>query len=169
MERLPLAEVEAGFTNDELDALERSCPEGLSSDSIIGLLGGKGIKLTEASLRKYVQLGLLPRSRRVRLQGGSRGSQGLYPASVVRRIQRLRTMMGEYTIEEIKQGFLFVRGDVEELEQTLERIFARLGMRSTPTELAQARKLAGELVEAIGKIEEGLAPPPRSGRSLSTH
>ncbi len=114
------------FTDGELADIEVRHPEGLSSDSIVGLLQGKGIRLTEATLRKWVQLGLLPRSRRVGLPGGLPGSVGLYPATVVRRILSLKTMMTEYTIEEIKHHFLFVRGDVEDLERTLARIFVRL-------------------------------------------
>jgi DNA-binding transcriptional MerR regulator len=147
-----------GFADDELEGIERQYPEGVSSDAIIGLLGSKGIKLTEATLRKYVQHGLLPRSRRVRLEGGHRGSQGLYPATVVRRIQRLRTMMVEYTIDEIKQGFLLVRGDVEELEQTLERIFGQLADRAARKDLGEARRLATALVATLNGIEARLAP-----------
>lgn len=152
--------VEIGFSDDELDAIEREYPQGLSSETILGLLHSKGIKLTEATLRKWVQLGLLPRSRRVGLKGGQPGSLGLYPAGVVRRIQRLRTMMRELTIDEIKHRLPFVRGDVEELERTLDRIFGQLdgaagGQRVR--ELGEARRIASELIERIGGIQARLA------------
>jgi DNA-binding transcriptional MerR regulator len=160
---------ELGFTDEELAAIERQYPEGVSSDTIIGLLGSKGIKLTEATLRKYVQQGLLPRSRRVRLADGSRGSQGRYPSSVVRRIQCLRTMMAHYTIDEIKEGPLFVRGDVEELEQTLERIFGRLAARAERKDLGEARRLASALVEAIARIEARLVPQRGAGDGGRQH
>ena len=51
----------------------------------------------------------------------------MYPARVVRQIQRIKEMMAEdYTIEEIQREFLFVRGDIEELERTLAKIFSLL-------------------------------------------
>lgn len=144
------------FTDTELGDIEVRHPEGLSSDAIVGLLSSKGIRLTEATLRKWVQLGLLPRSRRVGLPGGLPGSVGLYPATVVRRILKLKVMMAEYTIEEIKHHFLFVRGDVEELERTLARIFGRLtthvGERGDG-DVQEASRLATELVDRICKIE----------------
>lgn len=158
---------ELGFLDGELDDLERTCVDGLSSDAIIDLLGSKGIKLTEATLRKYVQLGLLPRSRRVGRKGGHRGSQGLYPASVIRRIQRLRTMMQKYTIDEIKQGFLVLDGGVEELEACVGRILGQLTVAAKGRnerlaadvcgeELGEARRLARELVDKISGIEARL-------------
>lgn len=145
-----------GFSDDELDVLEREHPEGLSSDDIVGLLRSKGLSLTEATLRKYVQLGLLPRSRRVRVSAGHRGSFGLYPVTVVRRIQHLKTMMETYTIDEIKHRFLFVPRDVEELRRTLDRIFGQLA-EGASAELGEARRLAAELV---AKIEAQLTRAP---------
>lgn len=150
-----------GFSDDELAGIEREHPEGLSSEAIVGLLRARGIRLTEATLRKYVQLGLLPRSRRVALARGVRGSQGLYPATVIRRIQRLRTMMQEHTIDEIKQDLLFAPGDIEELQHTLERIFGQMALsRAAAEELGEARRLATELVAKIERIEARLAHEP---------
>src|SRR5262249_5137233 len=99
-----------GFSDDELARIEREHPEGLSSEEIVACFARKNVKFTEATLRKYVQLGLLPRSVRVGLKGKHRGSQGMYPATVVRRIQRLKAMMSDFTIEQIQKEFLLVRG-----------------------------------------------------------
>ena len=148
--------VEIGFSDDELVAIEREHPEGMSSEAIVGLLLRRGIKITEATLRKWVQLGLLPRSRRVGFPGGHPGSVGLYPASVVRRIQRLRMMMETHTIEQIKDHGLFVPGDVEELEACLERIFGQLGRLDRAeghAEIGEARRLATELVAKLVGLE----------------
>ncbi|MBX3192499.1 MAG: hypothetical protein KF819_36245 [Labilithrix sp.] len=148
---------EIGFSNDELEAIERANPEGLSVEAIIGLLSSRSIKLTESTLRKYVQLGLLPRSRRVGLKGGHRGSLGLYPAGVVRRIQRLRTMMESYTIDEIKQSFLIAAGDVEELEHMLGRILSRVRNSDAESrDVNEAQRLADALVAKIHGIERRL-------------
>ncbi len=157
------------FSDDELSRVEREHPQGLSSDQIVELFTRRGFKFTESSLRKYIQLGLLPRSRRVAIQGGQRGSQGLYPATVVRRIQRLKSMLGTYTIEQIQREFLFVRGDVEELEMVLERIFSALssaarGSRGVARELGEARALAADLVAKVTSVETRLTMQARLQR-----
>ncbi len=164
------------FSEDELARMEREHPEGLSSDEIVSCFTRRGVRFTEATLRKYVQLGLLPRSVRVGLKGRHRGSQGMYPATVVRRIQRLKAMMTEFTIEQIQREFLFVRGDVEELERTLERIFSafssaaksgrdgEVATRAMQKELADARSLAAELVAKITGVETRLTMQARLQR-----
>src|SRR6187431_1378420 len=111
----------------ELEEIERASPDGMTSRQIVDVFETRGIKFSEATLRKYVQLGLLPRSVRVGRKGKHQGSQGMYPATVVRQIQRIKEMMAQdYTIEEIQQEFLFVRGDIEELERALGRVFDAL-------------------------------------------
>src|SRR5437660_12342085 len=104
--------------------MEREHEGGFSSAEILAVLERHGIKFSEATLRKYVQLGLLPRSVRVGRKGKHQGSQGMYPAAVVRQIQRIRDMMAEdYTIEEIQKELLFVRGDIEDLERSISKVF----------------------------------------------
>jgi hypothetical protein len=164
------------FSEDELARLEREHAEGLTSEQIVTCFVKKNVKFTEATLRKYVQLGLLPRSRRVGLKGKHRGSQGMYPATCVRRIQHLKALMAQYTIEQIQREFLFVRGDIEELERTLERIFASLGAASKPQkgsegasrvatrELGDARTIAAELVAKLASIETRLTMQARLQR-----
>ena len=164
------------FTEDDLARLEREHPLGVSSEEIIAYFTRKNVKLTEATLRKYIQLDLLPRSRRVGLKGKHRGSQGMYPATVIRRIQRLKAMMLDYTIEQIQREFLFVRGDVEDLERTLERIFSILSSaaksprdgdtsaRFVNRELTDARNLASELVAKITSVETRLTMQARLHR-----
>jgi hypothetical protein len=70
----------------DLDAIERAHPEGMSSAQVVEVFRARGLKLSEATFRKYVQLGLLPRSRRVGRKGKHQGSMGLYPSVVVRRV-----------------------------------------------------------------------------------
>ena len=98
------------LSDDELSKIEREHPEGLSSTNIVNILVRKGVSFTESTLRKYVQLGLLPRSRRVGMKGKHKGSQGLYPATVIRQVQRLKTMMATHTIEEISERLLVHSG-----------------------------------------------------------
>lgn len=157
------------FTDDELSRIEREHVEGVTSEHIVNLFTRRNLRFTEATLRKYVQLGLLPRSRRVAISGTQRGSQGLYPATIVRRIQHLKSMLAHYTIEEIQREFLFVRGDIEELEGSLERVFAALASAVKPRgdvheahnravlrELTEARTLAAELMAKLSSVETRL-------------
>ena len=46
----------------ELDEIECSWPDGMTSRQIVDVFETRGIRFSEATLRKYVQLGLLPRS-----------------------------------------------------------------------------------------------------------
>src|SRR6476469_7396016 len=91
---------------DDLARIEREFPDGLSTQQVVDLFAQRGESLTEATFRKYVQLGLLPRSVRVGRKGKHRGSQGLYPAHVIRRVNVVKGMMAQdRTIEEIQRSF----------------------------------------------------------------
>lgn len=164
------------FSEEELDQIESQHAAGISSADILDIFAAREIKFSEATLRKYVQLGLLPRSVRVGRKGKHQGSQGMYPATVVRQIQRIKEMMAQdYTIEEIQREFLFVRGDIEELERTLARIFVSLheasreqksetSGRAIAHDLSGAEGLARELTAKLAMIEQRLTAQARLSR-----
>jgi DNA-binding transcriptional MerR regulator len=174
-----------GSVVDRLDEatlaeLERKHEAGISSVEILRLLEEHGVKFSEATLRKYVQLGLLPRSVRVGKKGKHQGSQGMYPAAVIRQILRIKEMMADdLTIEQIQREFLFVRGDIEELERVLGRIFENLAQaakeraragspgRSVTSDLAGARSLARELLHKLESIEARLTARAELARSAA--
>jgi len=115
------------LTEEELVALEQQNPDGLSSAAIVDAFASRNIKFSEATFRKYVQLGLLPRSRRVGTKGKHKGSRGVYPAGTVRQINEIKRLMTlDFTIEEIRQQFAFVGGELEELRRLLERLLGKL-------------------------------------------
>jgi hypothetical protein len=155
-----------------LDRIEREHPAGLTSVEILDHFVTNGVHLTEATLRKYVQLGLLPRSVRVGKKGKHQGSQGVYPVSVVRQILRIKEMMADnYTIEQIKRDVLFMRSDIQALEATLENIFETLSrvMKERKSEayaqvvardVEGARSLSRDLVARLGSIESRLSARP---------
>ena len=156
-----------------LTQLERTRPGGLTSVEILDLFARHGVAFSEASLRKYVQLGLLPRSVRVGKKGKHQGSQGVYPVSVVRQILRIKQMMAEsYTIEQIQKEFLFMRGDIEQLEKLLDGIFEKLGgvikqrkgegtAQVVARDLGDARSLSKELLARLVAIESKLTSRTR--------
>jgi hypothetical protein len=162
-----------GIDDQTLTRIERSHAGGLTSVEILDIFATHGIPLSEATLRKYVQLGLLSRSVRVGRKGKHQGSQGLYPVGVIRQILRVKRMMAEsLTIEQIQREFLFLRSDLEQLEQTLARIFSKLaetvqqrrreGQTSSVTrEVNEARALSRELLTRLETIEERLTSRTR--------
>ncbi len=115
------------FREEELCEIEAKNADGLSSGEIVGLLTERGFKFSEATLRKYVQLGLLPRSRRVGSKGKHKGSKGVYPVGTVRQINEIKSMMDlDLTIEQIRCHFAFVGGEVEELRCLIDRIIEKM-------------------------------------------
>jgi hypothetical protein len=156
------------IADEMLDRIEREHPQGITSQEILDTLAAHEVKFSEATLRKYVQLGLLPRSVRVGRKGKHQGSQGMYPAAVVRQIQRIREMMAQnLTIEEIQREFLFVRGDIEDLERSIAKVFDALheaarerrsetAGRAIQNDLAAAEQLASDLLTKLTMIEERL-------------
>src|SRR5207237_8451237 len=112
---------------DDFDALEQQHPQGISAMQIVDFFAPRGVKLAQATFRKYVQLGLLPRSRRVGEKGKHRGSRGLYPAAAVRRISLIKSLMDEgMTLEDIRRSFIFFRGQLDGVERALDELFAAL-------------------------------------------
>src|SRR2546421_8879191 len=112
---------------DEFDRLELEYPQGISAAQIVDFFAPRGVKLAQATFRKYVQLGLLPRSRRVGEKGKHRGSKGLYPASAARRIHVIKSLMDEgMTLEDIRHSFIFFRGQLDGVERSLDELFAAL-------------------------------------------
>jgi hypothetical protein len=159
---------EAEIHSNVLKRIEREHSDGLSSQAILDLLSSLGVRFSEATLRKWVQLGLLPRSVRVGRKGKHSGSQGMYPSSIITQIVRIKEMLARgLTIEQIQREVLFVRADIEDFERSLARIFlvlddARekldsdtLGVQ-VAQEIDEARSLADELVRKLLEIEARL-------------
>ncbi len=162
------------WTDDELEALERAHPQGMTSQQIVDAVTARGERLTEATFRKYVQLGLLPRSVRVGRKGKHRGSQGIYPATTIRQIDHIRRLMAQnFTIEEIQREFLFVRGDIEALGRQLQRVYTALDSAATERggdefvtrALTDARAIGDDLLGKLESIERRLSMRARMARA----
>ena len=156
-----------------LNQLERTYAAGLTSVEILDVFASHDVSMSEATLRKYVQLGLLPRSVRVGRKGKHQGSQGVYPVSVVRQILRIKQMMSEsYTIEQLQREFLFIRNDMEQLEQMLTRIFKKLegvlkerkterSAQAVHRDVLDARGISKDLMARLVAIEDKLTKRTR--------
>jgi DNA-binding transcriptional MerR regulator len=154
----------------EIDEIERSWPDGMTSRQIVDVFETRGIRFSEATLRKYVQLGLLPRSVRVGRKGKHRGSCGLYPSHVVRRVNVVKGMMAEdRTIEEIQRSFVRFKDDIESVEKHLRELISGFereakvsavaadGRRDLEREITEAKRAAGELVRRIAQLERRIS------------
>lgn len=137
---------EAEFSEDELVELQQKYKDGITSADLITLLESKGHRFSESTLRKYVQLGLLPRSRRIGRKGQRRGSIGIYPPNIIVHIVNIKRGLKENrTLDEI--GY---RATVLAELETLSTAFANLatGMK---TLVAQEKD-----PKAVEKIEQQL-------------
>jgi hypothetical protein len=154
----------------ELQEIERNWPNGLTSRQIVDVFETRGIRFSEATLRKYVQLGLLPRSVRVGRKGKHRGSCGVYPAHVIRRVNAVKGMMAEdRTIEEIQRSFARFKEDIESVETDLRDLIASFereakaptldaeGRRELERDITEAKRAAGELVRRISTLERRIS------------
>ena len=166
-----------GVESEVMERIEREHSVGISSVQILDLLASLGIRFSEATLRKWVQLGLLPRSIRVGRKGKHAGSQGLYPVGIVRQILQIKEMIaGDLTIEQIQRDVLFVRGDIEELERSLKKVFLSFekgadNVRSQTVafgvahDVTAAKTLAQQLVLRLTAIEQRLISAAVAARS----
>ena len=154
----------------ELAEIEQAHPQGLTSKQIVDLFETRGIRFSEATLRKYVQLGLLPRSIRVGRKGKHRGSCGLYPANVIRRVNLVKGMMAEdLTIEEIQKSFVRFKDEIDTVEKGLRDLIAGFERqakgpaleadrrRELEREITEAKRAAGELIRRISGLEVQLS------------
>jgi hypothetical protein len=154
----------------ELQEIERTWPNGLTSRQIVDVFETRGIRFSEATLRKYVQLGLLPRSVRVGRKGKHRGSCGVYPAQVIRRVNAVKGMMAEdRTIEEIQRSFARFKEDIDSVETDLRDLIASFereakvpsldaeGRKELEHDLTEAKRAAGELVRRISTLERRIS------------
>src|SRR6476660_5014710 len=125
----------------ELARIESEFARGLSAGAIVEIFRPKGVRLSEATFRKYVQAGLLPRSRRVGRKGKHRGSQGLYPVESVRRINAIKKMMAEgLTLEDIKRSFVFFKNHIDQVDRGLTEVLDGFANELTDRPLGERRK-----------------------------
>ena len=162
-----------GLLSDaEVRQIEETYPAGLTAAQIVDVFVSRGVRFSEASFRKYVQQGLLPRSRRVGRKGKHRGSLGVYPAKTLRRINAVKQLMQSgYTIEEIQEQFLQYADAIEAIEENVADVARRLeaeilaprfdatARKAIGREVGEVRKGAADLVRRLDELSRRVAPP----------
>ncbi len=164
----------------DLIQIEKAHPDGLTSAQIISIFQTRGTRLSEATFRKYVQLGLLPRSKRVGAKGKHRGSHGIYPCATVRRINSIKKLMAQsFTIEEIQRGFTSFKQQIEAVESALEALFKGFEReiaqprfdvarrRTLGRDIDVVKRTANDLVRRMIQIEAQVAWPEKAHRFAS--
>lgn len=155
---------------EELRAIEGLYAEGVTAVQVVEVFTTRGIKFSEASFRKYVQQGLLPRSKRVGRKGKHRGSLGVYPPKTIRRINTVKSLMADgHTIEEIQGQFLLYTDLAEGVEEHLTELLGRLATdikksdlpnkAQLERELESARKDGDRVVEKLAELTRKVAAP----------
>lgn len=160
------------LSEEDLLQIEQMYADGITAMQIVDVFTSRGIRFSEASFRKYVQQGLLPRSRRIGRKGKHRGSMGIYPPKAVRRINEIKRLMVEgHTIEEIQSKILRFSNVIENVEDIVSDLFAALGdeiesprfdsqiRRSLMRELDEARRAADELIAQLDDLSQRIAQP----------
>lgn len=158
------------LSEEQLRGIETTYPDGLTAVQLVDAFTSRGIKFSEASFRKYVQQGLLPRSKRVGRKGKHKGSLGVYPAKTVRRINAVKRLMADgFTIEEIQGQFLLYTDLVEGVGENLTELCERLTRdaekleatvrREVLKELTEVRKDGGDIVERLTALTRRVAAP----------
>jgi DNA-binding transcriptional MerR regulator len=158
------------LTEEQLHAIETQYPEGLTAVQLVDAFTRNRVRFSEASFRKYVQQGLLPRSKRVGRKGKHKGSLGVYPAKTVRRINQVKRLMADgHTIEEIQEQFLLYTDLVEGVEENLTELVARLqrdcerlepaARKDVAKELTEVRKNGDQLVERLNALATRISAP----------
>jgi hypothetical protein len=130
----------------ELKRIEHRYAEGIDSGAVVQIFQKKGERFSEPSLRKYVQLGLLPTSRRVGARGRHRGSSGLYPVVVVRLINDIKKALQQgSTLDELRYGRVGVLGELQALMRASEVAVDRLREATRHQERKKRAALRKEL------------------------
>lgn len=180
LSRLKAQPADMAFSEAELEMLERRTPDGLTSAEIIRLFQSRGVKLSEGTFRKYVQLGLLPRSKRVGKKGKHKGSKGIYPTTIVRQITAIKRMMAEgLTIEQIQRSWLRFRPRIEGLESDVVELLDEMEREldephfdtalhgQIESELQGARADAKELIRRLSSLERAVSWSPEQDEEAS--
>jgi hypothetical protein len=126
----------------------------------MAVLAQAGVKVSEATLRKYIQQGMLPRSRRVGTKGRHQGSWGIYPAWTARQIIEIKKLLAEgRSVQEISEGKVAIfskcmeaAAALKEIEKKLQKLAGRKNIDSPG--VGKVRELVAEASGLVEKAAE---------------
>ena len=163
----------------EIDRFEREHARGVTCGEVVELFQSRGARLSAPTFRKYVQAGLLPRSRRIGRKGKHTGSKGFYPVAVVRRIDLIKRMMSEgFTLEDIRDSFVALKHRLDDVEggwsalveDVARRARTHPARRQAEREVARAEREMRSAVRRIERVAGRVAKvsaPARAGEGAA--
>ncbi len=149
---------------NELRRIERQFAEGIRSAAIVEIFQAKGYRFSEATLRKYVQLGLLPKSKRVGVRGRHRGSSGIYPVGIVRLVNDIKEALDKgATLEEVRLGDVGLTSELEVLRTKTLEVMSRFDEAAAHVSntkhrgvfkrlIARERRVAAERLHGLARL-----------------
>ena len=145
----------AASTKHPLNALRRRYPAGLSIEQMQEILERDyEDPISKATIRKYVQLGLMERSTRRGLATGH-GSKGYYPVTALVQLVRTREHYRKYgQASTMARGSMEVHRHLDAIRESLENALSALIVLSR-----QERRSAGikpDLVRLRGVVSDAL-------------
>ncbi len=144
----------AHVAEEDIETIERRFPEGVTSAQVIAFFQDRGVRLSEATFRRYVQLDLLPRCRRVGRLGRHRGSEGIYPIGVVRRLNEVKRHLDEdFSVEDMRRMFRVSEDDFQAVKAAVGRVAAAAGDEVAGRPDAVLARQVAEMLEAAGRLE----------------
>ncbi len=149
-------------TKKEVKELKKAHPGGFRLGTVVRFLREHGFRFSEATFRKYVQKGLVPRCIRVGVKGRHQGSHGLYPHETLDRVVEIKRLMHEMdlTLEQIKERF-----DTEKYVGAGRDAWLK-GLKKEMVEAIEADPKNGKTLRALVSeaIFDSHASPPRNSK-----
>jgi hypothetical protein len=154
--------------------LEQQYIDGITSVDVVKIFRDRGFRFSQSTFRKYVQLGLLPRSFRISAgnKGKHRGSKGVYPFAVVKKINEIKRMMSEgLTLDDIVRASQKFSQEIIGLDSGLQKLFKEMKIEvdgphfdlsikpMLKMEIETARGAAKNLISQLEQIDEILTRP----------
>jgi len=154
---------------EEVHALQKKHPQGMSTQEIISFLKARQVKFSEDNFRKYIQLDLLPRSFRIGKKGKHKGSSGRYPVYSITKIIEIKNLLEEgATIENILNSAYYYLGEVEELQTATNNLLEKINNHSAD-DLPDAAELRGILGFRLGQVQKSLQEAKKRLRQFKIH
>jgi hypothetical protein len=162
--------------SDACRDFDRAHPDGAMCQAILDFFGTHGVAISEATFRRYVKLGLVPRSVRIGRKGKHRGSCGLYPVGTAAQVNEIRRLThGDVTIDDLVNSHFLFQKEIASADRQLAGIFdamaasiANASVTSSERAALSAeeralRKLSRDLLKRLGALGTRISPIRPSG------
>jgi DNA-binding transcriptional MerR regulator len=138
----------------ELAHIERIYAGGIKTSEVVSIFRHRA-PFGESALRKYVQLGILPKSMRVGRRGQYRGSNGLYSVQIVRLINDIKKAIDQgITLKEIRLSHIGLSGRISALNAACDAVFEHF--RESVSKLTITTKQRAALLQRLDDRQRAL-------------